>query len=109
MKRAITKFVKWVLIAVFVAAAAFLGLQSYRAWSGPPLQPWHKFVPAELRASELDTADWSAYLAREASIFDSVRAEVSQKLEPDARVPINRYFEQSPTRPASRTTGTARM
>ncbi|HXX12780.1 MAG TPA: alpha/beta hydrolase [Burkholderiales bacterium] len=100
MKTAIKRLVKWVSIAVFLAAAGFLGLQSYRALSGPPLQPWHTFVPVELRASELDAADWSAYLAREASIFDSVRAEVSQKLPPDARVPINRYFEQSPIYPA---------
>ena len=100
MKMAIKRLVKWVSIAVFLAAAGFLGLQSYRALSGPPLQAWHTFVPVELRASELDAADWSAYLAREASIFDSVRAEVSQKLPPDARVPINRYFEQSPIYPA---------
>ena len=30
----------------------------------------------------------------------SVRAEVSQKLAPDERVPINRYFEASPVFPA---------
>jgi hypothetical protein len=57
-------------------------------------------VPAELHAAELDAADWSRYLEQESSIFDSVRAEVRQKLEPDARLPINRYFEQSPVYPA---------
>jgi alpha-beta hydrolase superfamily lysophospholipase len=88
------------LIAVVLVGVALLALRSYRALSGPPLQPWHTFVPAELHAAELDAADWSRYLKQEASIFDSVRAEVSQKLEPDARVPINRYFEQSPVYPA---------
>jgi alpha-beta hydrolase superfamily lysophospholipase len=80
--------------------AALLSLRAYRALSGPPLQPWHTFVPAELRAADLDAADWTRYLKQEASIFDSIRTEVSQKLDPDERVPINRYFEQSPVYPA---------
>ncbi|MBL8527087.1 MAG: alpha/beta hydrolase, partial [Burkholderiales bacterium] len=87
---------KWILIAIALAIAAFLAMRSYRALSGPPLQPWHTFVPTELRADELDRADWSRYLAQEAQIFESVRKEVTQKLAPDERAPINRYFEQSP-------------
>jgi alpha-beta hydrolase superfamily lysophospholipase len=96
----IKSMLKWMLIALVLVAAAFLALRSYRALSGPPLQPWHTFVPTELRAAELDDADWSRYLAQETSMFDSVRQEVSQKLPPDARAPINRYFEQSPVYPA---------
>ena len=96
----IKRVLKWVLIGIVVVGAALLGLRSYRALSGPPLHPWHTFVPAELRAAELDVADWSRYVAQEAAIADSVRAEVSQKLDPDARVPINRYFEASPVYPA---------
>jgi pimeloyl-ACP methyl ester carboxylesterase len=56
-------------------------------------------VPFELRVDELDASDWSHYLAREQAIFESVRANVSQRLGPDARVPYNRYFEQSPAYP----------
>ena len=96
----IKRVLKWALIAVVVAGAAMLGLRSYRSLSGPALQPWHTFVPAELRDSDLDGADWARYLAQEGAIFASVRAEVSQKLEPGARVPINRYFEESPVYPA---------
>jgi len=96
----IKRVLKWVLIGVVVVGAAMLGLRSYRALSGPALQPWHTFVPAELHESDLDRADWARYLAQEGAIFESVRAEVSQKLDPDARVPINRYFEQSPVYPA---------
>jgi alpha-beta hydrolase superfamily lysophospholipase len=96
----IKRVLKWGLIGVVVVGAAMLALRSYRALSGPALQPWHTFVPAELRASDLDGADWARYLAQEGAIFESVRAEVSQKLDPDARVPINRYFAQSPVYPA---------
>jgi alpha-beta hydrolase superfamily lysophospholipase len=75
-------------------------VRAYRALSGPSLQPWHTFVPAELRAADLDAADWAGYVKQEAALYDSIRTEVSQKLDPDARVPINRYFEQSPVYPA---------
>ncbi len=94
------KSVKWILIGALVVGTALLGLRSYRALSGPPLQPWHTFVPTELSQGELDAADWPRYLAQEEKIFASVRSEVSQKLAPDDRVPINRYFEQSPVYPA---------
>ena len=90
---------KWLMIATVAIAAVALGVRSYRALSGPPLQPWHTFVPHELRVDELDDSDWSRYLAQEQAIFESVRANVSQRLDPDARVPYNRYFEQSPVYP----------
>ena len=38
-------------------------------------------------------------MAQEEQIFASVRREVTQKLEPEARVLINRYFEGSPVFP----------
>ncbi len=96
----IGKVLKWTLVVVVAVGAAMLAVRSYRALSGPALQPWHTFVPAELRASDLDGADWGRYVAQEVAIFASVRAEVSQKLDPDARAPINRYFEDSPVYPA---------
>ncbi|HQR21923.1 MAG TPA: alpha/beta hydrolase, partial [Burkholderiaceae bacterium] len=93
------RILKWLLVGVLLIGAVALGVRSYRALSGPALQPWHTFVPVELTAGELDAADWSRYLAQEKAIFDSVRDNVTQRLEPDARVPYNRYFEQSPVFP----------
>jgi len=96
----IKKVLKWTLIGVVVVGAALFALRSYRSLSGPALQPWHTFVPVELHASDLDGAGWARYLAQEEAIFASVQANVSQKLDPDARAPINRYFEESPVYPA---------
>jgi len=93
------RMLKWLLIAAVAIAAVALGVRAYRALSGPSLQPWHTFVPHELRVDELDASDWSRYLAQEQAILESVRANVSQRLDPDARVPYNRYFEQSPVYP----------
>jgi len=92
----IGRFLKWVLLLLVVVGLAALAFRSYRAVSGPALQPWHSFVPHELSADQIDMADWTRYLAQEDEIMASVRAEVSQKLPPGERVPINRYFEASP-------------
>jgi alpha-beta hydrolase superfamily lysophospholipase len=91
---------KGALLLLAVIGLVMLSIRSYNALQGPPLQPWHKFVPDEMRAGELDAADWPRYLAKEAEIMASVRTEVSQKLDADERVPINRYFEASPVYPA---------
>jgi alpha-beta hydrolase superfamily lysophospholipase len=90
---------KWLLLAIVLLVALGLGVRAYRSLSGPPLQPWHTFVPEELRADALDKAEWQRYLDQEQAIFASVRTNVTQRLEPDARVPYNRYFEQSPVFP----------
>jgi hypothetical protein len=100
MQKTIGKILKWALVSLLVIGVALLALRSFRVLGGPPLQPWHTFVPQELRADQLDAADWTRYLAQENEIMASVRAEVSQKLAPDQRVPINRYFEASPVYPA---------
>lgn len=96
----IGKFLKWTLLLVAVVSIAALALRAYRSFNGPPLQPWHTFVPHELTADELDQSDWTQYIARENDIMASVRANVSQKLPPGDRIPINRYFEGSPVYPA---------
>lgn len=95
----ILKTVKWGLLLVFAILVVVLGVRAYRSLSGPPLHPWHTFVPVELKADELDAADWSRYLAQEDAIMASVRREVTQKLGPEDRVPIDRYFEGSPVYP----------
>ncbi|MGH6644338.1 MAG: alpha/beta hydrolase, partial [Bradyrhizobium sp.] len=59
------------------------------------LEPWHTFVPHELAVEDLDRSDWKGYLKAEDDIFESVRAEVTQKLPPEDRVPVNRYFDGS--------------
>src|SRR5271169_2445073 len=108
MQGTIGRILKWVVLSIVVLGIVLLALRSYRALTGPALHPWHTFVPSELRADQLDMADWTRYLAQEDEVMASVRAEVSQKLTPDERVPINRFFEGSPIyRRVSRRTGTA--
>ena len=96
------KIFKWTKIGAMLLSIALLTLFTIRIYDtqrGLPLKPWHTYVPQEMRAEQLDRADWKEYLAAEAKIFDDVRREVSQRVEAGDRVPPNRYFEGSPVYP----------
>jgi alpha-beta hydrolase superfamily lysophospholipase len=96
MRARILKGIRRVFILLTIVVLTALALRAYDTQRGPPLAPWHTYVPHELTAKELDAADWSRYLAQEARIFENLRTEVTQKLDPDDRVPVNRYFAGSP-------------
>ena len=82
-----------------IIAVVLLGIRAYDSQRGEPLESWHTYVPDELSVEELDQGGWAEYLKAEADIFDSVRAEVTRKLEPEERIPVNRYFDGSPIYP----------
>ena len=94
------KLAKRASILLAVATVTLLAVRVYDSQRGPPLEIWHTHVPHELSAKELDAADWDKYLAVEATIFDDIRTEVSQKLAPEEQIPVNRYFTGSPVYPA---------
>ena len=99
MTRKIIRVLKWSAALAGVVLLTVLGVRSWDAWQSEPLEPWHTYVPHELHAGELAKADWAAYLAAEDKVMEEVRANVTQRLPEDARVPVNRYFEGSPVYP----------
>src|SRR5262245_58106411 len=86
-------------ILFLVILATFFAVRIYDTQRGPPLRPWHTYAPDELSVRELDQADWAEYLKTESSIFEAVREEVTERLDPEDRIPANRYFEGSPVYP----------
>ena len=92
-------WLKWTAVILTVAALTFFAIRVYDVQRGPSLEVWHTYVPRELGVEEINKTDWKGYVAAEARIFEDVRLEVSQKLTPGERVPINRYFEGSPVYP----------
>ena len=99
MKQAVIRWTKRAAAGLAIALVAVLGVRAWDSLSGPPLEPWHTYVPTELPADEIARADWNGYLAAEQAAFDEVRREVSGKLAPRARVASNRYFDGSPLDP----------
>ena len=98
-----TTAIRWAKRLIALLLVAVVTLLAVRVWDtqrGPPLHIWHTYVPHELSAQELDAADWTKYLEAEARIFEDLRQKVSQTLDPEDRVPVNRYFTGSPVYPA---------
>lgn len=88
------------LVGVGLAIATIVLVRAVDSLRGPPLQLWHKVIPHELKAAELDRTDWAGYLAAEDGVFRTVEQEVTAKLPQADRVPGNRYFAGSPLHPA---------
>jgi alpha-beta hydrolase superfamily lysophospholipase len=95
----IYRITKRLLLLLVIVAIVFFAARVYITQRGAPLAVWHTYVPHEMKAAELDTADWNRYLAEEAKIFEKIHTEVTQKVEPQDRVRFNRYFEGSPIYP----------
>jgi alpha-beta hydrolase superfamily lysophospholipase len=89
------KGTKLVLIVIGVALLTFFAVRIYDSRQMPSLALWHEHVPVELTISEMDAGDWAGYLKAEDRIFRTMRAEVTEKLPPEAKTPFNRYFEGS--------------
>ena len=84
-----TKYGKRVLMLFSIVAITLLAVRVYDTQRGLPLDVWHTYVPHELSARELDTANWSKYLQVEDKIFEALRAEVRKRLTPEERVSMN--------------------
>jgi alpha-beta hydrolase superfamily lysophospholipase len=93
--------VKAITLIVAAVIATVLVVRAVDAMRGPPLSPWHTFVPDELSTGEIDRTDWAGYLAAEERICQSVRDNVTEALPVEDRVPYDRYFAQAPNHPAS--------
>ncbi len=99
MRSKLIRLIKRALLGLVIVALTLLVLRVWQTQRGAPLEPWHTYVPHELSVEELDKTEWEGYLKAEAKIFDQLRTEVTQRLDEEDRVPVNRYFEGSPVYP----------
>lgn len=92
---AIKRWIKRIVLVLVVISITILAIRIYDTQRGPKLELWHTFVPHEMRAAEIDKASWADYIKTENNIFDEVRINVTEKLEPSTQVPLNRYYSGS--------------
>jgi alpha-beta hydrolase superfamily lysophospholipase len=88
--------VRWLRNALLVVVGIGIGLTGLRIWlseSGPALHVWHLWLPPDLHAAEIDRTDWDGYVAAEAKLFEAVRVNVTERLKPDERTALNRYYD----------------
>ena len=96
------------VLGIAVASALFGALLIAVAFyvrflrSGPELEAWHKApLRAEFTAADADEVRTIAdYRALETRLFDELASEVYQRIDPEDRLPFNRYFRGSASDPA---------
>jgi alpha-beta hydrolase superfamily lysophospholipase len=93
------RILRRVLVLLIVVAATLLVARAWDSQRGPDLEPWHTYVPHDMHADQIDKSDWASYLKAEEAVFRGVRTEVTDKLDAEAKVPGNRYYDGSPIYP----------
>jgi hypothetical protein len=83
MKTKAMTFLKRSLAVLVTALVLLLAWRAYDALRAPHLALWHTFVPREASAAQIDKLDWAGYLQHEGQLFEQVRTEVTDKLEPE--------------------------
>lgn len=91
----IKRWIKRILIMLFIIALTLAGVRIYDTQRGAPLQLWHTYVPDELDADEIDHVDWNGYLLSENITMEGVYKNVVQRIDRDQQVQLNRYYEGS--------------
>ena len=101
MATRLLRLLKRVLLVLTVVAATLIVARAWDSQRGPPLEPWHTYVPNDMHASQIDKVDWAEYVKAEEAIFRDVRAEVVDKVEAKAHALGNRFYAGSPIYPGN--------
>lgn len=97
-KKSIRVLKRCIFILLGFTLCAMTGLFYWVQRSGE-LQPWHTFVPNELREHEIDRADWDDYINAENALFMEVHNNVVMKQTDQDTTSLNRYNPSSPVFP----------
>ena len=95
---------RWLLrilwAAVLIVATVVIGGAVSARQRLPDLDTWHRYVPADATAANLEGAGFDDYLRREATIFQDVHDRVEQTSPGTATPPANRYDRRSRSSPS---------
>jgi alpha-beta hydrolase superfamily lysophospholipase len=95
---------RWLIRVVWAAVLIFGTVVIGGAVSArrrlPDLEAWHRYVPADATAPDLDQATLADYLRREDVVFRDVRDRIERTSPGSAPPPANRYDRRSRSYPS---------
>jgi hypothetical protein len=56
------KIMKRTALLLAVVIVTLVAVRIYHSQRGAPLEPWHTFVPHEMKANVIDGASWADYI-----------------------------------------------
>jgi len=86
--------------AVLIAGTVVIGGAVSARRRLPDLEPWHRLVPGDAIAADLETATFADYQAREEAVFREVRDRIERTSTGSAPPPANRYDRRSRSHPS---------
>ncbi len=66
---AIKRWIKRIVLVLVVMSVTILAIRIYDTQRGPKLELWHTFVPHDMRAAEIDKANWADYIKAENNLL----------------------------------------
>jgi alpha-beta hydrolase superfamily lysophospholipase len=90
------RWLRRILIGIGLILATIFAVRAWDSQRGEPLGEWQTFVPTELSAEALRTADWAAYVAAENAARAEVQSEVIARQDPKSCSLENRWCPRSP-------------
>ena len=95
---------RWVVRAGWAAVLTFCTVVIGSAVDArrrlPDLESWHRYVPKDATASNLERTTLADYLRREDTVFRDVRDRIERTSEGSAAPPANRYDRRSRSHPS---------
>lgn len=91
----------WTLVVLLLIVVALLGIRIAGLSALPELEPWHRLIPQELDADELDASDWQTYVAAEAALFERLQRELIEPVTTSGSARYSRYASDSPVYPGN--------
>ena len=88
----------WAAVLIFATVVIGGAVDARRRL--PDLESWHRYVPADATASDLETATLADYLRREDTVFRDVRDRIERTSAGSASPPANRYDSRSRSYPS---------
>jgi alpha-beta hydrolase superfamily lysophospholipase len=88
----------WAAVLIFATVVIGAAVSARRRL--PDLEPWHRYVPADATASDLETATFADYLRREDTIFRDVHDRVERTSAGPAAPQADRYDSRSRSYPS---------
>lgn len=74
------RWLKRFFMLILIALATFMAIRAYDSQRGLKLEVWHRYVPDEMTADEIDKMTFDEYLVNEQRIFDEVKENVVKPL-----------------------------
>lgn len=99
VSKTLLRVLKRLALGVLTLLLMFVLIRGYQSEQGPPLHRWHTWSAVEMTADQIDHASFADYVAQEDTIFNDLKASVTDTLSNEEKGSLNRFYVDSQVYP----------